>query len=41
MGVLSNVNLSNFNDYLWGRGAVGPDIPAAQKQGYWRIWGCS
>jgi Family of unknown function (DUF6345) len=25
----------NFDDYFWGKGTVGPDIPAAQSVGLW------
>ncbi len=41
MGVISNGSLTNFNDHYWGKGSVGPDIPAAQVSGYWRISGGS
>ena len=41
MGVVSDGSLSNFNDHYWGKGSVGPDIPANQINGYWRISGGS
>ncbi|MCU7851966.1 MAG: hypothetical protein KZQ80_07115 [Candidatus Thiodiazotropha sp. (ex Monitilora ramsayi)] len=41
MGVISNGNLSNYNDHYWGKGSVGPDIPASQVGGYWRLSGGS
>ncbi|MDX2020050.1 MAG: DUF6345 domain-containing protein [Deltaproteobacteria bacterium] len=41
MGPISNGSWMNFNDHFWGKGAVGPDIPANQIAGYWRIFGGS
>ncbi|MET0070548.1 MAG: DUF6345 domain-containing protein [Candidatus Thiodiazotropha sp.] len=41
MGVISDGNLTNYNDHYWGKGSVGPDIPASQKSGYWRLSGGS
>ncbi|MGH1542443.1 MAG: DUF6345 domain-containing protein [Arenicella sp.] len=41
MGVVSGGSLNNFNDYYWGKGSVGPDIPANQIDSYWRISGGS
>ncbi|MFD7652637.1 DUF6345 domain-containing protein [Actinosynnema sp. NPDC059797] len=39
MGAMSGGNLANFNDYFWGRGAVGSDITS--PTGYWKISGPS
>lgn len=41
MGVIGSGGLVNYNDYFWGRGSVGPDVPAAQITGYWRLSGNS
>jgi hypothetical protein len=41
MGVISSGGLVNYNDYFWGSGSVGPDIPASQISGYWHISGNS
>jgi len=41
MGVISAAGLVNYDDYFWGKGSVGPDIPAAQITGYWRLSGNS
>ncbi len=41
MGAISANGLVNFNDFFWGKGSVGPDIPASQITGYWRISGGS
>lgn len=41
MGAFGSGGLSNYNDYFWGRGSVGPDIPAGQITGYWWVAGGS
>ncbi len=41
MGVFGAGGLTNYNDHFWGRGSVGPDIPAGQITGYWWIAGGS
>jgi hypothetical protein len=41
MGVISNGSLTNYNDHYWGKGSVGPDVPASQVNGYWRLSGGS
>jgi hypothetical protein len=41
MGVIGPGGLVNYNDFFWGRGPVGPDVPAAQITGYWRLSGNS
>lgn len=41
MGVISASGSVNWNDYFWGQGPVGPDIPAGQIRGYWRLSGSS
>jgi hypothetical protein len=30
--------ISDFNDYYWGKGGVGPNITAGQINGFWMIW---
>ena len=37
MGVIGPAGCSNYNDYFWGKGAVGPDIRGNQIYGYWRV----
>jgi hypothetical protein len=37
MGVLGPSGLSNYNDYFWGKGSVGPDVRGANIHGYWRV----
>jgi hypothetical protein len=37
MGVIGPDGLSNYNDYFWGKGSVGPDIRGTQIHGYWRV----
>ncbi|HET9518137.1 MAG TPA: DUF6345 domain-containing protein [Actinoplanes sp.] len=41
MGAIGPGGSVNMNDYFWGKGSVGPDIPAAQKTGYWYLRGTS
>ena len=41
MGVYGPGGVSNWNDYFWGRGPTGPDIPHSQITGYWRLSGPS
>jgi len=41
MGVFGESNVNNYNDHFWGYGTVGPDIPAEDIQGYWRLTGPS
>jgi hypothetical protein len=41
MGAIGPGGAVNLNDYFWGKGAVGPDVPAAQKIGYWYLSGMS
>ncbi|MEA2560541.1 MAG: hypothetical protein QOH06_2045 [Acidobacteriota bacterium] len=41
MGVIGPGGLVNYNDFFWGRGPVGPDVPAAQITGFWRLSGSS
>jgi hypothetical protein len=37
MGVIGPAGCSNYNDYFWGKGAVGPDIRGSNIKGYWRV----
>ncbi len=37
MGVYGPGGVNNYNDYFWGQGPVGPDIPRTSIQGYWRV----
>lgn len=37
MGVIGPSGLSNYNDYFWSKGPVGPDIRGSNIRGYWRI----
>jgi hypothetical protein len=37
MGVIGPSGLSNYNDYFWSKGPVGPDLRGANIHGYWRI----
>lgn len=41
MGVIGSGGSVNFNDFFWGRGPVGPDVPASAITGYWRLSGHS
>jgi hypothetical protein len=35
MGVYGPGGVTNYDDYFWGQGPVGPDIPKSQVNGYW------
>ena len=37
MGVIGPSGLSNYNDYFWSKGPVGPDLRGSNIRGYWRI----
>ena len=37
MGVVGPSGLSNYDDYFWGKGSVGPDVRGANIHGYWRV----
>lgn len=37
MGPLGSGWTNNYNDFFWGQGPVGPDIPDSQTIGYWRL----
>ena len=37
MGVIGPAGLSNYNDYFWGKGPVGPDVRGGDIHGYWRV----
>jgi hypothetical protein len=39
MGVIRYDGVTNMNDYFWGQGSVGPDIPAVSRTGYWSVTG--
>ena len=41
MGVWGEDNVTNYDDRYWGKGDVGPDIPASEVEGYWRLAGPS
>jgi len=41
MGVIGAGGLVNLNDYFWGKGPVGPDVPASSVTGYWYVSGKS
>jgi hypothetical protein len=41
MGAIGPGGSVNLNDYFWGKGSVGPDIPVGQKTGYWYLRGNS
>jgi hypothetical protein len=41
MGVLGAGGMVNLNDYFWGKGPVGPDVPASGVTGYWYVSGLS
>ena len=41
MGAIGPGGSVNLNDYFWGKGAVGADIPASAVTGYWYISGGS
>jgi hypothetical protein len=37
MGVIGPDGLSNYNDYFWSKGPVGPDLRGSNIRGYWRL----
>jgi len=37
MGVVGPSGISNYDDYFWGKGPVGPDVRGANIRGYWRV----
>jgi hypothetical protein len=37
MGVIGPSGISNYDDYFWGQGPVGPDLRGANIRGYWRV----
>jgi len=37
IGVIGPASSSNYNDYFWGKGTVGPDIRGSNIRGYWRV----
>jgi hypothetical protein len=39
MGVFGAGGVTNYDDYFWGQGPVGPDIPKSQITGYWWLVG--
>lgn len=39
MGAASAGWVTNYDDYFWGQGPVGPDIPKSQIIGYWWLAG--
>jgi hypothetical protein len=43
MGVLretgAGLEMAGWQDHLWGRGPVGPDVRGAAKRGYWMVHG--
>jgi hypothetical protein len=41
MGPVGPGGLVNFNDYFWGKGSVGPDVPRSAVTGWWYITGNS
>lgn len=41
MGPVGSGGLVNFDDYFWGKGSVGPDVPASSRTGWWYISGTS
>ena len=41
MGVWDEAGFNNYNDHFWNLGPVGPDIPALNIGGYWRLSGPS
>ena len=36
MGAYGVDNVSNYQDYFWGQGSVGPDLRSENIRGYWR-----
>jgi hypothetical protein len=41
MGPIGAGGMVNLNDYFWGKGNVGPDVPASSRTGWWYISGTS
>lgn len=41
MGPIGAGGAVNLDDYFWGKGAVGPDVPAAAVTGWWYLSGMS
>jgi hypothetical protein len=41
MGPIGPGGLVNLNDYFWGKGGVGPDVPRSSLTGWWYISGSS
>jgi Family of unknown function (DUF6345) len=39
MGVFGQGGVTDYDDYFWGLGPVGPDIPKSQITGYWWLVG--
>ncbi len=39
MGAFGPGGVSNWNDYFWGAGPTGPDIPAGSVTGWWKVSG--
>jgi hypothetical protein len=39
MGVFGPGGVTNYNDYFWGKGPVGPDISPGSITGFWKISG--
>lgn len=39
MGAFGSGGVSNWNDYFWGAGPTGPDIPAGSVTGWWKVSG--
>lgn len=39
MGVYGAGGITNYDDFFWGKGPVGPDIPKSQITGYWWLMG--
>ena len=37
IGVIGPAGCSNYDDYFWGKGPVGPDIRGANIHGWWRV----
>lgn len=41
MGVIGPDGWTHWDDHVWGRGSVGPDIRGSNIRGYWITWGPS
>ena len=39
MGVYGAGGVTNYDDYFWGQGPVGPDIPKSSITGRWWLMG--